>query len=142
MNWVCSALEEVWSAAISILFFARVYCNPLPLNETKASPKDRNQKSRTSGWLKPGPRLSEVISDGPDSPGSTACTLTGESEQMVNPYPSLPRRMVTCKTRTHKLLGREDHSLPPPSHHLIPLAKLSTSFPQDEEGDLDSASSY
>lgn len=33
-------------------------------------------------------------------PGSTACTLTGESEQMVKPYPSFPRRMVTCGART------------------------------------------
>lgn len=66
MNWVCSALEEVCSAAIIILFFAagwvpanmgtwlhlerlscrvRVYCNTLLLNKTKASPQGRNPNS-------------------------------------------------------------------------------------------------
>lgn len=80
-----------------------------------------------------------------DSPGSTACTLTGESEQMVNPYPSFPRRMVTCKTFTRKLLGIEE-ILSTPSTKEMTVACwqncLLPSFLQDDEGDFGSASSY
>lgn len=75
-------------------------------------------------------------------PGSTACTLTGESEQMVKPYPSFPRRMVTCThTQTHKshfVREGKDFSLLPTTYETKGslLEKQATSFLLNVELDL------